>query len=40
MIAMPVYALGGVGESMLEKSWHAGAQGVAGISEFWNAENK
>jgi 8-oxo-dGTP diphosphatase len=33
---MPVYALGGVGPDDLETAWEAGAQGVAGISAFWD----
>jgi 8-oxo-dGTP diphosphatase len=32
---MPVYALGGVSESDIEKAWLHGAQGVAAISAFW-----
>lgn len=34
--ALPCYALGGVGENDIEASWQHGAQGVAGISNFWN----
>jgi len=32
---LPVFALGGVSESDLVRSWNHGAQGVAGISAFW-----
>lgn len=32
---IPVYALGGVGESHLPTSWEHGAQGVAAIRAFW-----
>jgi 8-oxo-dGTP diphosphatase len=32
---MPVYALGGLGENDLPAAWATGAQGVAGISNFW-----
>lgn len=35
-IAMPVYAMGGLGPADAEKSWAYGAQGVAGISGFWS----
>lgn len=31
----PVFLLGGVGPTELEKAWEAGAQGVAGIRAFW-----
>ena len=33
--AMPVFALGGLGEEHLQLAWYAGAQGVAGIRGFW-----
>ncbi|MEK6749669.1 MAG: Nudix family hydrolase, partial [Pseudomonadota bacterium] len=33
--AMPVYALGGVGEQQLAMAWEHGAQGVAGIRAWW-----
>ena len=33
---MPVYALGGVGPDDLARAWEAGAQGVAGISAYWD----
>ncbi len=32
---LPVYALGGLGVDDLEAAWNAGAQGIAGISAFW-----
>jgi 8-oxo-dGTP diphosphatase len=32
---IPVYALGGMHADMLERSWRAGAQGIAGIRGFW-----
>jgi len=32
---IPVYALGGVSESDLEKSWNCGGQGIAAISGLW-----
>ncbi|OOZ42604.1 Nudix family hydrolase [Solemya elarraichensis gill symbiont] len=34
-VTMPVYALGGMSESDIERAWQAGAQGVAGISGVW-----
>lgn len=34
--SLPVFALGGMHSSDLEKSWQYGAQGIAAISEFWN----
>lgn len=34
---MPVYALGGMTPEDREAVWHAGGQGVAGISGFWGA---
>lgn len=36
-VALPVYALGGVGPGDLENAWRHGAQGVAGIRAFWPA---
>lgn len=35
-VKLPVYALGGVGPRDLETAWEHGAQGVAGISAFWD----
>lgn len=32
---LPVYALGGMQESLVEDAWQNGAQGVAGISGLW-----
>jgi 8-oxo-dGTP diphosphatase len=32
---LPVFALGGLGETDLQDAWRAGAQGVAGISALW-----
>ncbi len=32
---IPVYALGGMQESLLEDAWQSGAQGIAGISGLW-----
>ena len=32
---LPVYAIGGLGPADLEAAWRHGAQGVAGISAFW-----
>jgi 8-oxo-dGTP diphosphatase len=37
--SLPVYALGGLGQDALETAWEHGAQGVAGIRGFWNAES-
>ncbi|OOZ80039.1 hypothetical protein BOW50_02680 [Solemya velum gill symbiont] len=34
-VTMPVYALGGMSESDIERAWQAGAQGIAGISGIW-----
>ncbi len=34
-LPLPVYALGGMTPSMLEQSWQAGAQGIAGIRGLW-----
>ena len=34
-VNIPVYALGGVGVNDLTDAWDAGAQGVAGIGDFW-----
>lgn len=34
-VTVPVYALGGMGESDIERAWQAGAQGIAGISGVW-----
>lgn len=33
---LPVYALGGVGEADLERAFAHGAQGIAGIRNFWD----
>ncbi len=33
---LPVYALGGMQQSDLDKAWEQGAQGIAGISCFWD----
>jgi 8-oxo-dGTP diphosphatase len=33
---LPVYAIGGVGPGDLQAAWRHGAQGVAGISAFWD----
>lgn len=35
-VNMPVYALGGVSRGDMEKSWFAGAQGIAAIGALWN----
>jgi 8-oxo-dGTP diphosphatase len=37
---LPVYALGGVHEGMLETAFQHGAQGVAGISAFWTPTSR
>lgn len=37
---MPVYALGGMTAEDREAVWHAGGQGVAGISGFWGTREK
>ncbi|WP_456372837.1 Nudix family hydrolase [Thiolapillus sp.] len=34
-LPLPVYALGGMNRAMLEQSWQAGAQGIAGIRGLW-----
>jgi 8-oxo-dGTP diphosphatase len=34
--SMPVYALGGMSLSDMERSWQQGAQGIAAISAFWD----
>jgi 8-oxo-dGTP diphosphatase len=34
-VSMPVFALGGLSESDLEKAWLSGAHGIAAISAFW-----
>lgn len=34
--SIPVYALGGMRQDDLAKAWESGAQGIAGISCFWN----
>ncbi len=34
-LPLPVYALGGMTPQFLEKSWQAGAQGIAGIRGLW-----
>jgi len=34
-VALPVYALGGVGEADLDDAWRAGAQGVAAVRAYW-----
>ncbi len=34
--SIPVYALGGMQQDDLAKAWEQGAQGIAGISCFWN----
>jgi len=36
---IPVYALGGMKPVLLKKSWEHGAQGLAILSEIWQAEN-
>ena len=36
-VNIPVYALGGVGENDLTDAWGAGAQGIAGIGDFWKS---
>ncbi len=35
-VNLPVYALGGVGLNDLEMAWKQGAQGIAGISDWWS----
>ena len=35
-IHVPVYALGGVAEGVIETAWKQGARGVAAISAFWS----
>lgn len=35
---IPVYALGGMHQGLLERAWDAGAQGVAGIRGMWSEE--
>ena len=35
-VALPVYALGGLGAGDLSRAWAAGAQGVAAIRAFWS----
>lgn len=37
--SVPVYALGGLGRKELHKAWSNGAQGVAGITGFWDAKD-
>lgn len=34
---LPVFALGGLGQTEATVAWKAGAQGIAGITGFWNA---
>jgi len=34
-ISLPVYALGGLGTQDLPRAFEHGAQGIAGIREFW-----
>lgn len=34
-VSIPVYALGGLDQDDVEEAWSRGAQGVAGISGFW-----
>jgi 8-oxo-dGTP diphosphatase len=34
---IPVYAIGGLGPQDLPRAWAAGAQGVAGITAYWDA---
>ena len=34
---LPVYALGGMQPGMVERAWHHGAQGIAGISGLWKS---
>jgi thiamine monophosphate synthase len=34
--SIPVYALGGMRQKDVAKAWESGAQGIAGISCFWN----
>ena len=34
-VSSPVYALGGLDQDDVEEAWSRGAQGVAGISGFW-----
>jgi len=35
LASLPVFALGGMQESLLHEAWEHGAQGIAGISCFW-----
>ncbi|OGT22032.1 MAG: hypothetical protein A2V90_06990 [Gammaproteobacteria bacterium RBG_16_57_12] len=35
--SVPVYALGGMDESMLNQAWDHGAQGIAGIRAWWKS---
>jgi len=37
MVNLPVYALGGMGETELERAWSSGAQGVAAIRGLWKS---
>ena len=37
LVSIPVYALGGLNQDDLEEAWSRGAQGVAGISGFWQS---
>jgi 8-oxo-dGTP diphosphatase len=39
-INIPVYALGGVGESDIETAYQHGGQGVAAIGAFWNYDSR
>lgn len=34
-VDIPVFALGGLGKAQLSTAWEHGAQGIAGIREFW-----
>jgi 8-oxo-dGTP diphosphatase len=36
-VNLPVYALGGLGETELETAWSHGAQGVAAIRGLWKS---
>jgi len=36
-VALPVYALGGMGPGLLEHAWSRGAQGIAAIRSLWHA---
>jgi 8-oxo-dGTP diphosphatase len=36
-VRIPVYALGGMTDDLIETAWRNGAQGVAGIRGFWRA---